>query len=266
MNEYVTYSDLKTYLGITGTGDDALLKDCCERASRIWDTLTRRRFYELKATRYFDYQDDYKLHLHDDLLSVTTLTNGDGNTISSSDYYLYPLNAYPKRWIEIDKAGGEFFTYSTTPQKAISVEGLWGYHDDYDNAWLDSGDTVQDDPLSSSATTLNVSDGSNFKVQQVVKIGDEQLYITAISGNVLTVERGKNGTTAASHDQGTAIYIWAPPADVVHWVLRLAAWLYKAKDAPFMKTGFKDLGIVEVPAALPPDIRDAALRYRRPRL
>ena len=263
MNEYVGFSDLKTYLGVTGAGDDALLKNICTRASRIWDTLTRRSFFEKLETRYYDYQDAYELRLAADLLSLTTLTNGDGDAISSDDYFLYPLNFYPKLWIEIEKNCGESFNYLSTRQRAITVLGLWGWHNDYDNAWASSGDTVQDDPLTAAATTLNVSDGDNFAVQQVVKIGSEQLYITAITDNALTVERGKNGTTAAEHTAASAITIWQPSADVVHWVLRLAAWLYKQKDAPFMKIAFPETGAVHVPASLPTDIQNATTFYHR---
>jgi len=71
---------------------------------------------------------------------------------------------------------------------------------------VDSTDTVQDDPLSDSATTLNVSDGGNFEVGETIKIEDEYLRITAINTNTLTVIRGVYGTTAASHVQTTAIY------------------------------------------------------------
>jgi len=267
VNEYVTCDDLKIYLGLTGTGEDALLKRICTRASRIWDTVTQRRFYEEEATKYFDFQTPYELFVApDDLLSVTTLTNGDGNAISAGDFWLYPLNRYPKLWVEIDRSSGEYFTYSATRQRAISVAGLWGWHDDYDHAWKDSGDTVQDDPLGAEAASLNVSDGDNFKAQQMAKIESEQVYITEIADNVLTVERGKNGTAAADHAQGAAISIWQPAHDVEHWALRLAAWLYRQKDAPFMKVGFPQLGVVEVPASLPPDIREAALRYRRVRV
>lgn len=265
MNEYINFSDLKTEQGITGSGDDTLLKDKCTQASRIWDRLTRRRFFELMATHRFDFQEAYQLMLYDqDLLSLTTLTNGDGNPLIT--YYLYPLRFSPKRWIELDRSGGSIFTYATTPQRCIQVEGLWGYHADYDNAWASSGDTVQDDPLSSSATTLNVSDGTNFAVQQTIKVESEQQYITAIATNALTVTRGVNGTTAASHVQNKAITIWQPDPDIQHWILRLANWLYRQKDAPFETIALPELGTVTIPAAMPVDIAAAAKGYRRVRI
>ncbi len=265
MNEIIDFGSLRTYLAITGTGDDTLLEAVCTRASRIWGRLTRRHFFELAATHRFDYQEGHQLMLYDqDLLSLTTLTNGDGNALST--YYLYPLRFSPKRWIELDKSGGDIFTYSTTPQRCIQVAGLWGYHADYDYAWASSLDTVQDNPLSNSATTLNVSDGNKFAIQQTIKIESEQLYITAIAPNALTVIRGVNGTTAASHVQTTAITIWIPDPDIVHWVTRLANWLYRQKDAPFEKTAFPAVGTVTIPAAMPVDIAAAAKGYRRVRV
>jgi len=265
MNEIVDFGSLKTYLSVTGTGDDTLLKAICTRASRIWEKLTQRQYYELAATHRFDFQEGYQLMLYDaDLLDTTTLTNGDGNALAT--YYEYPLRFYPKRWLELDQSGGDIFTYSTTPQRCIQVAGLWGYHTDYDNAWASSGDTVQDAPLTAAATTLNVTSGGNFAVQQTIKVESEQLYITAISTNALTVGRGKNGTTAASHIATSAITIWTPDADIQHWAMRLAAWLYRQKDAPFEKTAFTDVGVVTVPAAMPVDIAAAAKQYRRVRI
>ena len=343
MNEYANYVTLKRYMGITETGDDSLIQDICTQASRIWDRLCRERFfYEKLATWYYDYADNYQLFLNADLLSLTTLTNGNGDAIPATDYFLYPLNDYPKTWIEIDKGSGNYFTYETTKQRALSVAALWGYHADYDNAWADSGDTVednpltaaatsltvnngvrnftvqqmlkvgseqiyvakwqdtgdtvQDNPLTAAATTLNVSDGTLFKAGQTVKIDAEEIYVSSISanaltvirarggtygashangtaiytsdvtGNSLTVTRGRNGTTAAQHAQDAAISIWEPDPDVVHWVRRIAAWLYTQKDSQvFGTTGYPEIGVVEVPADLPVDIKRAALDFRRRR-
>lgn len=265
-NEYVWYADLKTYLGISGTGDDTLLKSICTRASRVWDRLCRREFYESLGTERFDYSEPYRLRLDLDLLEVTTLTNGDGNTISASGFFLYPTRSYPKRWIELDRSGGTIFTYSATWQRCIQVLAKWGYHSDYSNAWVSSGDTVQSDPLAAGGTTLAVTAGTNFKVQQMLQIGSEQLYVSAISTNNLTVVRAQNGTTDAAHAQNAAISIWQPDHDVQHWVLRLAAWLYKQKDAPFEKSSMPSMGVVTVPADLPVDIKEAVKMYRRPHL
>ena len=55
------------------------------------------------------------------------------------------------------------------------------------------------------ATTINVVDGSALTVKTYIDIDDEELYITKITGNKITVERGKDGRTAASHLNGAEI-------------------------------------------------------------
>jgi hypothetical protein len=63
--------------------------------------------------------------------------------------------------------------------------------------------------ITNSATSISVADGSQFPSSGRfrIRIDDELLVVTARSGNTLTVERGAEGTTAASHSSG---------ADVVH--------------------------------------------------
>ena len=53
--------------------------------------------------------------------------------------------------------------------------------------------------VNSSTTTIPVDDGSDFVAGQNIKIQSEEMHITGISGNNLTVVRGVNGTSAASH-------------------------------------------------------------------
>ena len=75
--DYTTTSEVKTYLHISGTGDDDLIGDLVTRASRIIDDHCGRWFSAQTQTRYFDAFGPHvtgKLLLVDaDLLSVTTL-------------------------------------------------------------------------------------------------------------------------------------------------------------------------------------------------
>lgn len=131
------------------------------------------------------------------------------------------------------------FVYEDTPDDAIQITGVWGYHPDADAAWRDSGDTVQANPLAASTTSLSVSDidaglEPTFQVGQVIALDDEYCIVTAIDLdlNSITVERGALGTTAASHTQGTSILIYDVPHDLVQATLQLAALLYRAADDP----------------------------------
>jgi hypothetical protein len=54
------------------------------------------------------------------------------------------------------------------------------------------------DGYDEAATSIAVDDGSIFKPYDVIKIGEELLLVTAVSGDTLTVVRGYAGSTAAS--------------------------------------------------------------------
>jgi len=128
---YVTTTALKTYLGITTSGDDSLLSTLITAAQSVVEGPypgTDRKWEARTETRYYDYQSGTRLDLDDDLISVTTLTNGDGETLTEdTDFYLRPYGGPPYRWIEIKSDGGESFQWSGTPQKALSLLGSWGY-------------------------------------------------------------------------------------------------------------------------------------------
>ena len=59
---------------------------------------------------------------------------------------------------------------------------------------------------STSATSVVVDDGTDFEVGQNIKADSEEMTITAISTHTLTVVRGVNGTTAATHSDYVSVY------------------------------------------------------------
>ena len=58
-----------------------------------------------------------------------------------------------------------------------------------------------------SVTTLGVADGNMFQPGHVLKIGDELVWVSNVSGTTLTITRGFGGTTAAAHTVGALINI-----------------------------------------------------------
>ena len=275
MNIYTTLSDLRRHLGLTSaqTGDNDLLLALIGAASRLIDGYTGRRFYPLVASRVYACADPARLLLDDDLLSLDTLTNGDGSVIGASAYHLAPANESVKSSVLLDRTQTAF-THDGDPADALAVSGTWGYHPDWANAWAASGDTVQNNPLSSGATALTVTDadaalptgyGTRFAVGQLLRVENEYLHVLAINTttNVLTVARGVNGTTAASHTQGTAISVYQVSEDIRQICLRVAAWLYKQRDAGFVQTAGSLRGQVVVPPALPEDVQQVLAPYAR---
>jgi hypothetical protein len=124
---YATVSEVKAYLGIATASDDTLLNDLVSRAQSIIDNYTGRVFEAETAIRYYtrdDVDGAYLLFYGDDLLSVTTLTNGNGEVIASANYRLEPRNATPKYSIKL--LNGVYWEFDDSNSE-ISVAGLWGY-------------------------------------------------------------------------------------------------------------------------------------------
>lgn len=74
--------------------------------------------------------------------------------------------------------------------------------------------TITDNPLTNVATTINVAAGTGvyFRTNDIVKIEDELIRITAVNTDALTTVaspngRGWGGSTAAQHAQNTVIEI-----------------------------------------------------------
>ena len=59
---------------------------------------------------------------------------------------------------------------------------------------------------STSATSISVDDGTDFEVNQNIKVDNEEMTVTNIASNTLTVVRGVNGTTAATHSDNANVF------------------------------------------------------------
>ncbi len=128
---YTTNTAVKLYIGgIQGSGDDTLLTGLIADAEVYIEDYTNRIFEAETATRKFNAIEDVdgrKLWLDEDLISITTLTNGDSSTISSSQYVLLPTNLSPKYAIKLLGSSGVAWQFTDDPEEAISVAGSWGY-------------------------------------------------------------------------------------------------------------------------------------------
>lgn len=226
----------------------------------IWDAYREDRVL----------QNGYDLQLPSPLLAVTEIANGS-TVLVSGDYRLEsldPLSVTPYgavrlltgTWIEDNDDEG------------ITIDGTWGYHRDYTNAWLPSGDTVRDAPLSSSATSLTVTDADGldaygeiprFSPGQVLQIEDEWLEVLAVNPttNVLAVRRGLNGCTAVSHVQGTAITIWEADPQAVRAITRWVALALDRRGA-FDQLSMQGMATLQFPTDMPDEVAHIAAAFR----
>lgn len=127
---YVTAAELKRYLGITSSTDDTLLDELIASAQKMIDLATNTTFEAASdSTRYFDAigNVDGRYLLFDRwCASITSITNGDGASIASTDYVLEPRDA-PHYGVKLLGSKGKSWTYTTDAENAITVVGKWAY-------------------------------------------------------------------------------------------------------------------------------------------
>jgi hypothetical protein len=267
-----TYATLTAFrerqgLAADDTADDARMLAKLRAATAQIERYTGRSFLPVVATRHFDWHDARTLLFRGyDLLELTSITNGDGTTVDPAAILPFGGTNGPIVGVELDTTRG-FFVYLTTKTRALTVTGVWGWHDDYANAWKPSGDTIPAGGINASVTTFTVAsvsgaDGWNlsprFQPGQLLRVDTEYMSLVAAdaSTNTLTVVRGVNGSTAADHAASAPISVYVPPADIAEIALRWAAWLYKTEDAGDFGgvTAEPALGQIAVPPAIPADL------------
>lgn len=130
---YTDATALKVYLDIASgnTDDDALLTVLIARAQAVVDAYCRQTFEAASdTTRYFDPTHDARgrdLFLDAPLAAITTLTNGDGVVVTSTQYVTEPRNSTPWYKLTLKQNVAVAWTYSGTPENAISILGKWAY-------------------------------------------------------------------------------------------------------------------------------------------
>ncbi len=171
------------------------------------------------------------IRLADWLVSATTVTaytgtaRGASATLSegiSNDFLLEPYNTSPKTLIKLQEETTKSFDAG---QQTLTILGEWGWQNDKSS--ISTVDAIG----STSSTSVSVSSGSTTYVGDTIVVDTEQMYVSAVSGNNLTVIRGVNGTTAATHSGGATYYRWIYPEDVSQAALDIARTYWRSRDA-----------------------------------
>jgi hypothetical protein len=133
----VTTAIVKTYLGISSSGDDALIDDCVENAQSIIETYTGRVFDVSSATtKKFDARTNVagrNLYFTEGLelaAEPTAVTNGDGTSlVADTDYIVQPPNSYPSYGLRILSSSSAWWQGKSNgdEENAISINAKWGY-------------------------------------------------------------------------------------------------------------------------------------------
>jgi hypothetical protein len=146
-----------------------------------------------------------------DLLSLSSVEFDD--TAQSASYYRLE-GAMPYEAVAFDTSGVTLPSSSSFSSKA-EFAGIWGYHQNYAQAWKSFGTLIGD--ITDSATSFTVLTGT-VETYSYLKIGTEFLFVTSITtgspNDTITVERGVRGTTAAAHTLGDTMYSYQQMPEV----------------------------------------------------
>lgn len=273
MNGYVRLPALKGELGIsaTNTAHDAQLLAAIEGASAAIDNDLGRHFYSRVATLYPAWygsplQDRRLLPLPVDLVSVTSLkvdADGDGNfeitLVNGTDYSLRPRGGPPHtpyREIWLRPLGGQLSAWPDGDER-VELVGIVGYSQETEVAGMLA------DGAESGETTVTMTAGHDVAAGDMLLIGGEQISVTAVEVDTLTVVRARNGTAAATHANGAVVLRRIYPRAIAQATAMQAARLFRAAQTGHGEmVGSQELGGFSFSATYPL-IRDLLAPFRR---
>lgn len=289
---YATLQQTRAQMTVgTNATDDTLIAGFLPEATQIIDDYCGQPFVDTIADYWFNGEVGSQNPTLDltsrPLISTSAVYNGDGSLIDPSKYELLPKGSvYPKTAIRLLMGNGWVSAYTSGTYQpslpssyygplanrnyavdAIRVSGTWGFNRRTPNAWRDTGLTLASNATSSTDTlSISGSPAGKLDVGSIIRIGTEQMSIsgpvsasTKTSGFTSTsptVNRGENGTTAAAHTSGDAIYAYIVEPVIARACAMLSAWLYETQlDASANSFSVQEFGGVTITVDLPPRVK-----------
>jgi len=280
---YCTLAQAKLELRAdTTVADDTLMSRIQAVSARIDGLFSSRSAYFAPTieTRTIivrgDLTDSYlnTLRLPAPLLELTGITLNGTSLTPSTDVAAYPSALYPVWELRLKDTGNTWFTRASNtadyPRPIAAVTGIWGYHENYTTAWaaVDVASAI----ASTSATTFTVADvdgddpwGTAPRISRgaLLKIDSEFMEVadTATTTNTVTVRRGVNGSTAATHSASAPVSVWQVEPNVNRACIRQAA-LLMARRGSFEASVFTEVGTnITYPQDLLAELRGALQTY-----
>lgn len=175
-----------------------------------------------------------ELILDDDLISTSPTvlsrpsTGASGTSLTlNTDFYLRNQRKNyepgPYRTIILHGVGVAAFGSGF---RVTEVTGSWGYSDNHDTLTATMGVII-----TTTETTLTPSAVTEVSAGQTLLVDSEQMYVTSKGATTIVVERGANGTTAATHLAAAPIALYRYDPDVQEATKRLWLKRWRSRDA-----------------------------------
>jgi len=259
----------------TNTTDDAYVLALIYQQSERFYRFVGLDFEPSLETRAYTATSDrvntvYRLfYLPEPLLAATSVGN-DGSTLAQTTGFVAVRNRDTITALQLADRCGSWYPQMYDTFNSVSVTGVWGYHDDYANAWQSVDTITTAGGINTSVTSFTVVDVDGagldgltprLSAGNLIRVEAEYMRVLAtnISTNTVTVRRAVRGTTAASHAQGVAVEVWAVMDDVKRALTRWVALGY-TRRASFETATLTDVATVITPGDFPLEVRAVAQR------
>jgi hypothetical protein len=204
------------------------------------------------------------------VLAVSALANGDGTAIASTEYRLLDRNRTPYTCLALNETSAIAWTYDAygNDDQVIAITAMTGYRERYTReAWRATGATLAAAITTTSATTFTCTTGK-VTAGMIIKIEDEIMLVSAVStstSDTVTVTRGENGSTAATHLISSVIYQWITQQEISQAVLDIAMSKYKRLygDGAVGTVKVTSYGVVIMPQDVPDHAQDTINLFQR---
>jgi hypothetical protein len=250
---------------VADTTDNTKIDLVLQEVSRWMDEYCGRNFRVYSGAMYFFAEYGDLLQLDRDLISITSLksdSNGSGTydqTWTTTDYHLEPYNAAAdeKPYTQIRTSPQSSRGFPAGVRKGIEITGKWGFWER-----LSSAGTLAE-ALDDSETAIDMTAGHSIKPLMTILVGAEQMFVSEVATNALAVQRGVNGTTAATALTGAAVSKYVYPDAVSGACYIQASRILTRRNAPWGVVGQGDMGQVQFIPRLDPDVRGFLEPLRR---
>ena len=235
--------------------------DQCHAVSDEIMQLCNRSFVPYVASYSWRYRDaiylDGNLWLKEDLLVPTTFEIG-GVTVDPVSYSGVPSDVLPYMYVDFD-----FSTVSgisTAWGAGYNFEGTWGYVENLSQAWVT---VIRAFTCTSSETVFPVLDANLFETLQYLRCESEMMQVVSrnTTDNEITVVRGVNGTSAASHS-AVPLQKFKVTSAIADAATRWVAYRYQRRTDVGQTVQLPDGSVVI--ANGPEGVAKTLAEYRRP--
>jgi len=209
---YCTREEVQRALDIKPTQIDALRVDrALETARDDIEALTHRRFYNVLETRFVDWPNyDYAYpwrvwldaaELADITSTVPVVTTGTEVIPADNLFWGNPKYPYPPfNYVEINRSTNSSFGVSTTPQRDISILGVFGYW----NRTTAAGNLAAA-ITDTTGTSVTVTNSNSPGVGDVMIVNSESLLVTDRNWVTTSQTQSSGCTTASNSDNSLTV-------------------------------------------------------------